>query len=390
VVSAAVVDAVRARLVSDAAEPTPERVIAALRDNGKVVSDADLADIVDLLRADMAGLGPLEPLLAEAGTSDIVVNAPDEVWVDRGHGLQRVDTRFRDDLSVRRMAQRLAASVGRRLDDAAPYVDAQLPGDVRLHAVLPPLAPRTYLSLRVMRRRPFSIDELISAAAFPQSMADWLRAVVVARLAFLVTGGTGSGKTTVLSTLLSDPEPVLSAGGASYERLVLIEDTAELTPRHPHVVRLQTRPSNIEGAGAVDLTSLVRQAMRMRPDRLVVGEVRGAEIVDLLGALNTGHEGGCGTLHANRAVDVPARIEALAALGGLGRESAFSQALAALDVVVHLRRSRAGHRRIETIGVVQRSSASEMVVVPALSFDGAGLTEGPGLDGLSQRLESTS
>ena len=210
---------------------------------------------------------------------------------------------------MRRLAQRLAGMAGRRLDDSAPFADLRLPDGSRCHAVLAPVSrPGTSISLRVPPARAFTLDELLDAGTLTPGGAELLQALVAARVAFLVSGGTGSGKTTLLAALLSLVDPA--------ERLVLVEDASELRPDHPHVVALEGRPANVEGAGAIDLRTLVRQALRMRPDRLVVGEVRGAEVVDLLAALNTGHDGGCGTLHANSAVDVPARLEALALAAG--------------------------------------------------------------------------
>jgi pilus assembly protein CpaF len=255
-----------------------------------------------------------------------------------------------------------------------PWVDAGLPDGTRLHAVLPPVAEGcTRLSLRVLRRCALGFDDLVAAGAVAPEAQTLLRGLVAARAAFLVTGGTGSGKTTLLSALLGEVGPG--------ERLLLCEDAAELAPRHPHVVRLLTRPPNVEGAGAVELRDLVRQALRMRPDRLVVGEVRGAEVVDLLAALNTGHDGGCGTLHANRSGEVPARLEALGVAAGLGREAVHSQAAAALDVVVHLRRVPAG-RRVAEIGLLRRSG-DLVVVEPGWRADGGPCPAG---DALRRRL----
>ena len=256
------------------------------------------------------------------------------------------------------------------LDDAAPWVDVGLPGGTRLHAVLPPVsAGGTCLSLRVLRRCAQPLADLEAGGALPGESGALVRAVVARRVAFLVTGGTGSGKTTLLSALLGEVDPA--------ERLVLCEDAAELTPPHPHVVRLLTRPPNVEGAGAVGLRDLVRQALRMRPDRLVVGEVRGPEVVDLLAALNTGHDGGCGTLHANRAAEVPARLEALGVAAGLGRAAVHSQTAAALDVVLHLRRTPAG-RQVSEIGLLRRQG--ELVVVePGWRADGGHCPSGEAL-----------
>jgi pilus assembly protein CpaF len=266
----------------------------------------------------------------------------------------RAEVSFPDADSVRRLAQRLAASCGRRLDDASPYVDAVLADGTRLHAVLPPVAVRgPFLSLRTFRHRGFSLEELIAAGTLTRESAGLLSAVVRARLAYVVSGGTGSGKTTLLSTLLS----LVPAD----ERIVIVEDATELRPIHPHVVALQCRLSNVEGSGAVTLTDLVRQALRMRPDRLVVGECRGPEVVDLLGALNTGHEGGAGTLHANTAADVPARLEALGALGGLSREALHAQLAAGLHLVLHLGRSAVSGRSLQEICVLLPAGPARLV-----------------------------
>jgi pilus assembly protein CpaF len=357
-------DRVRRRVAVGGGPPTAARVADALREEGGLRGDAELLTVLRLLQSEIGGAGPLEPLLADVAVTDVLVNGPDEVWVDRGRGLERTRVRFPDDAAVRRLAQRLAAPSGRRLDDAQPWVDARLPGGVRLHAVLAPVAaPGTCVSLRVPRRRVFSLEELVAAAAVPPDGAVLLRRLVQARTAFLVTGGTGTGKTTLLAALLSLAEPG--------DRLLLVEDAAELAPDHPHVVRLEARAPNVEGAGAVTLRDLVRQALRMRPDRLVVGEVRGAEVVDLLAALNTGHEGGCGTLHANSAQDVPARLEALAAAAGLDRAALHSQLAAGLRVVVHLVRSRSGgSRRVAQLCVLARGPDGLVRASPAWSWDG--------------------
>jgi pilus assembly protein CpaF len=358
----ALLDRVRARLALEQRPPTRSGVAALVREEADgLLGDDDVLRAVRDAVDELAGVGPLEPLLREPGVTDVLVNGPDQVWIDRGAGLEPVPVRFPDDDAVRRLAVRLAAAAGRRLDDASPWVDAGLPDGTRLHAVLPPVSGSgTCLSLRVLRRSSHSLDDLTTMGALPGDSGRLLRAVVSRRLAFLVTGGTGSGKTTLLSALLGAVPPA--------ERLVLCEDAAELAPTHPHVVRLLTRPANVEGAGRVTLRDLVRQALRMRPDRLVVGEVRGAEVTDLLGALNTGHDGGCGTLHANRPSEVPARLEALGVAAGLDRVAVHSQTAAALTVVVHLRRAPQG-RRVDEIGVLRRSG--ELVVVePGWRADG--------------------
>jgi pilus assembly protein CpaF len=363
-VSQETLEQVRARLALDGAEPTPARVAAALRSDGRVVGDATVLDVVDTLRRDVFGAGPLQPLLQDPLVSDVVVNGPRAVYVDRGTGLEPAGVRFESDAEVRRLAQRLAGSAGRRLDDATPYVDARLPDGCRFHAVLAPVAsPGTCLSLRVPARRAFTLTELVQAETMPVEGAQLLTAVVESRLAFLVSGGTGTGKTTLLASLLS-----LVPGE---QRMVVVEDSAELRPRHPHVVSLEARPANLEGAGEITLRDLVRQALRMRPDRLVVGETRGAEVVDMLAAMNTGHEGGCGTVHANSAVDVPARLEALAVAAGLSRDAAIAQMVAAVDVVVHLVRGADGRRRLQQVAVLERADQAA-VAVPAVTFGAGG------------------
>jgi pilus assembly protein CpaF len=377
-------DAVRARLIGAGAPPTAAQVAAALRAEGRTLGDTEVLSLADEVRADLVGAGPLEPLLRDPDVTDVLVNGPGEVWVDAGEGLRLTSVRFAGESAVRRLAQRLAALAGRRLDDTAPYADARLPGGVRLHAVLPPIAAAgTTLSLRLPRRRAFTLDELVSAGTIPAAGAALLGGLVAARVAFLVTGGTGCGKTTVLSSLLSLADPG--------ERLILVEDSAELRPDHPHVVSLEARPPNVEGAGGVTLDDLVRQALRMRPDRLVVGEVRGSEVSVLLAALNTGHEGGCATIHANAPADVPARLEALACATGLTRDAVHSQLAAALDVVIHLVRDPGGgRRRVSEICVFERAPDGLVGVTPAVFFDPDGrITEGPGAERLRARLTAS-
>ena len=357
----ALVDAVRARLARDGADVSPARIAAALRERGSPVGDAAVLAVHDRLAADVLGAGPLEPLLRLDGVTDVLVNGPETVYLDRGVGLELTGVRFPDDTAVRRLAQRLAAAGGRRLDDATPYADLRLPDGTRFHAVLAPLArPGTTISLRVPRRRVFTLEELVAAGSLDPPAAHLLRRIVAARLSFLVSGGTGTGKTTLLSALLSLVPPD--------DRMVLVEDASELRPDHPHVVGLETRPANVEGAGEVTMQVLVRQALRMRPDRLVVGEVRGAEVTDLLAALNTGHEGGCGTLHANSASDVPARIEALGMAAGLPQDAVHSQLAAAVDVVVHLARDRQrdGRRGLAEVVVLRRDDGGSVRAVPAV------------------------
>jgi pilus assembly protein CpaF len=223
------------------------------------------------------------------------------------------------------------------------------------------------------------LDDLVASGSVPADLEGWVRAIVRARLGFLVTGGTGSGKTTVLGALLS----IADCG----ERIVLVEDSAELRPDHPHVVRLEGRPANVEHSGRVDLGTLIRQALRMRPDRIVVGEARGSEIVDLFAAMNTGHEGGCGTLHANSPADVPARIEALGITAGLSRDAIHTQATAAINVVLHLTRTETAGRRLAQIAVTAAQADGRLHITPAYVVDNDGaVSAGPGLADLASML----
>ncbi|GAA3015088.1 TadA family conjugal transfer-associated ATPase [Streptomyces drozdowiczii] len=375
----ALLDAVRQRLAHSGTAPTPAGVAAALRAQGRLLGAAEVLGRADELRGELIGAGVLEPLLADPDVTDVLVSAPDRVWVDRGRGLELTGVAFADAAAVRRLAQRLAAVAGRRLDDARPWVDARLPDGTRMHAVLPPVSVgSTCLSLRVVRPRAFALTELVEAGTVPPGGDRVLTALVEARVSYLISGGTGAGKTTLLASLLG--------AVGERERIVLAEDSSELRPDHPHVVRLESRPANQEGAGRVTLRDLVRQALRMRPDRLVVGEVRGSEVTELLAALNTGHEGGSGTVHANAAGHVPARLEALGTAAGLDRLALHSQLAAALSVVVHLVRDRTGRRRIADIHVLERDAAGLVRTVPALRWGATGFERDQGWERLHELI----
>jgi len=313
-----------------------------------LLDEAALDELSGQLRAELLGAGPLESVLAEPDVTDVLVNAADEVYLDRGDGLRRAPIRFESDAAVRRLATRLAGQAGRRLDDAMPYVDAVLPDGTRLHAILPPLASHPTISLRVLGRRRLDLAQLVRLGAMAESVAELLTALVRARFSLLISGGTGTGKTSLLAALLGQADPV--------DRIITIEDAAELAVNHPHVVSLVARGANAEQAGAVGLAELVRQALRMRADRLVIGEFRGPEIVELLAALNTGHSGGAATVHANSVRDVPARLIALAALASMPAETLLAQAASGLDVLVHVGRDPAGRRQVQQVALWQRQA----------------------------------
>jgi pilus assembly protein CpaF len=360
------IDDVRARLVTGRTG-ADTAVRDAVRDSGRVLGSDALHDLERTARAELTGAGPLQPLLDAPDVTDVLVNGPEDVWVDRGAGLERAPVSLGSATGVRTLAVRLAALGGQRLDDACPTVDARLPDGTRLHAVLEPLAETgAVISLRVLRTRAFTIDELVAGGALPGPWAGLLRSLVLRRANVLISGGTGTGKTTLLAALLSLVPDT--------ERVVTVEEARELRPTHPHVVHLAARRANVEGAGAVDLADLVRNALRMRPDRIVLGECRGAEVREVLMAMNTGHDGGFATLHANAVAVVPARLEALAGLAGMTREAVAAQAAGALDVVLHLRRSH-GARYLAEIGLVGRIPGGELAVRTAARWDGSGTYE---------------
>ncbi|SFJ77217.1 pilus assembly protein CpaF [Cellulomonas sp. KH9] len=383
---AAVVDRVRADLRVRPAGAADLAVLVdeALRAHGTLLGPVPLAETVRAVADELVGAGPLQPWLDDPLVTDVLVNAPQDVWVERAGALVRAPVDLGTPAEVRALAVRLAAAAGRRLDDAAPTVDARLPDGTRLHAVLPPLAEAcTVLSLRVVRGRAFTLPDLVAARAVVPALVPLLEGLVRSRSNVLVSGATGAGKTTLLAALLSlVPHD---------QRIVLVEEAGELVADHPHVVRLTSRPANVDGAGGVGLADLVRQALRMRPDRIVLGECRGAEVREVLAALNTGHEGGCATLHANTAADVPARLEALAALAGLDRAAVAAQAASAVDAVLHVRRVRrgadAGRRYLAEVAVVDRGTDGGLRVTPAVVVGEDGATRtGPGAQRLAERI----
>ena len=376
-VDSGLLESVRESMMAEAGAVTPSRVAAAVQATGKLLGTAGSLAAVERISAELNGLGPLQELTRDPAVTDIFVNAPDSVWVDRGPGIERVAVAFADETQLRALACRLVAAGGRRLDDGSPCVDVRLPGGYRVHAVLPPVSTGgTLLSIRIRRERVFTVDELQAAGMFGSLVKEVLGKVLEFKLSFLISGATGSGKTTLLSTLLGLCAPE--------ERLVLIEDASELNPVHPHVVCLESRHGNLEGGGEVSLGELVRQALRMRPDRLVVGECRGAEVRELLTAMNTGHSGGGGTIHANTASAVPARLTALGALAGLSPEGVQLQAASALDVVIHVERTSRG-REVTCIGVFA-DGPTGLQVLSALEAPEGTAVPGPAWPELAGRL----
>lgn len=323
----------------------------------------------------MQGLSPkIAQLCHLPHVTDVLINGHQDIWVDRGCGLEKVDYSYQGD--ARRLAMRLASLCGKRLDDACPIVDGVLPDGTRLHAVLSPISTQQALiSLRINHQETFNLDQLRHSHMMDNYIHYVLGVIIQARLSLFISGATGSGKTTLLAAMLS------RAGRE--ERIICIEEVSELHPHHPHVVHLQERKPNIQGRGHVSMSDLVRAAMRMRPDRIVLGECRGEEVKDVLSAMNTGHEGSCATIHANTAMDVPARLVALGALAGLSRSAIYAQASAAIDVVIHV------ERRLLPDGTLRRwvshiaipvMEGESLVMLPAITCDINGTTTvGPGM-----------
>ncbi len=326
-----VVASIRQRLIAANEPVTSARIEHYVREYAVALGDEAVADISHALERQLLGAGALQQLLDLPGVTDVLVNGPEDIWVDRGQGLQRTRVTLGSDADLRTLAMRLAANAGCRLDDACPTADGRLPDGTRFHAVLAPLVDvAAVISLRVPQRQSWQLPQLVEQAMIPALWEPILAQTVAARIGVVVSGATGAGKTTVLAALLR-------AAGA-YERIVLIEESRELMVEHPHLVALQSRRVNAEGSGEITLSQLVKESLRMRPDRIVVGEVRGAEIRELLLAFNTGHRGGAVTLHANSAQDVPARLVSLGQLAGLSPAVVADQATTAFSVVMHVRR----------------------------------------------------
>ncbi len=325
--------------------------------------------LVELVH-EVFGLGPLEPLLKDPEISDILVNHPHEVYVERLGRLEESDIIFADEAHLVRIIQRVVSRVGRRIDEVSPMVDARLPDGSRVNAVLPPLALNgPTLSIRRFGTRPLEVDDLLANGSLSRGMAEFLTAAIESRISFLISGGTGSGKTTLLNAM---------AGFIpSDERLITIEDSAELRLLHKHVIRMETRPANSEGSGEIPQRALVRNSLRMRPDRIIVGEVRGPEALDMLQAMNTGHEGSLTTIHANDTRDSLSRLELMVAMGGFDLPvNVVRQYIATgISLVVHLARLKGGIRRVMKISEIVGLNDNGFHVEDIFGFEQTGLDE---------------
>ena len=326
--------------------------------------------LIEEVRYELFGLGPLEILLADATISDILVNSPYKIYIERGGKLERTGVTFNDNQHVMRVIERIVSSVGRRIDESSPMVDARLPDGSRVNAVIPPIAlDGPCLSIRRFGKNPLKLDALIEKGALTQNMAEVLKMCVKSKMNIIISGGTGSGKTTLLNALSSYiPDD---------ERVVTIEDAAELMLQQPHVVRLETRPKNIEGKGEVTARDCVKNALRMRPDRVVIGETRGEEAIDMLQAMNTGHDGSLTTIHANNPRDAMLRIETMIQMAGMKlTERAMRQQIAsAINIVVQASRLSDGSRRVTYVSEIIGLDDKEVLVNDIFRYERTGVDE---------------
>jgi len=322
------------------------------------------------IQYEVMGLGPLEPFLQDPTICDILVNTHKQIYVERFGKLELTEAGFKDDAHLRRIIDKIVSAVGRRIDESCPMVDARLPDGSRVNAIIPPLSiDGPILSIRRFAVEPLELDDLIKFKALTPEIGELLKGIVKARLNILISGGTGTGKTTLLN--------VLSRFIPSNERIVTIEDSAELQLKQEHVVRLETRPPNIEGKGEVTQRDLVRNSLRMRPDRIIVGEVRGGEVLDMFQAMNTGHDGSLSSIHANSPRDALMRLETLAAMTGLNIQSIFIRKYisSALNIIIHLARLVDGSRRVISFQEIEGMEGDTIILQEIFSFEQTGLDE---------------
>ncbi|MDO4242964.1 MAG: CpaF family protein [Actinomyces sp.] len=329
---------------------------------GPVMSSRERSWLIRRVVDDAVGLGVLEPLVADPSVTEIMVNGPNDIFVERAGRLERVPTRFASEADLYQMIDRIVSTVNRRVDESSPMADARLPGGERVNVIIPPLAlDGPTVTIRRFPQ-PFRLDDLVARRSLPRSAANLLALLVRARMNVLVSGGTGSGKTTFLNAL--------SGLIPDRERIITIEDAAELSLQQPHVVRMEARPANTEGEGEVTIRDLVRNSLRMRPDRIVVGEVRGGETLDMLQAMNTGHEGSLTTVHANSPIDALARLETLASMSDISLpvETLRDQINGAIDVIVQLERDSHGVRRASAIDAVVSQRRETYQTLPIMRY----------------------
>jgi pilus assembly protein CpaF len=343
----------------------------ALDDEGLALTRAERSRMLEQITDEIIGLGPLEPLLRDESITEVMVNGPRQVYIERDGKLELTNISFQNDEHVLRIIDRIIAPIGRRIDESSPMVDARLVDGSRVNAIIPPLSlVGPVLTIRKFSASPLTTDDLIRFGTATPEMFDFLRACVEARLNVFVSGGTGSGKTTMLN--------ILSSFIPNDERIVTIEDAAELQLRQEHVVTLESRPPNIEGKGAIPIRELVRNALRMRPDRIIVGECRAGEALDMLQAMNTGHDGSMSTGHANTPRDMLARLETMVLMAGvdLPLRAIREQIASAVDLIVHQNRLKDGSRKIVSITEVQGMEGDVIVMQDVFSFEQTGVVEG--------------
>lgn len=339
-----------------------------VEDDGIVISENNLAHLVFEIQNEIIGLGPIEPLISDPNVSDILVNNYKTIYVERKGRLEQTDIRFDDDSHLLKVIEKIVQGVGRRIDESSPMVDARLPDGSRVNAIIPPLAlDGPALSIRRFSETPLTVTDLIQYGSLTHDMAMIISALVKVKTNIMISGGTGSGKTTLLN--------VLSAYIPDNERIITIEDAAELRLQQPHVVRLETRPSNIEGRGEIGQRALLKNTLRMRPDRIIVGEVRGIEVLDMLQAMNTGHEGSLTTIHANGARDALTRLENMVGLAGVNvvQKALRQQIISGLSVIIQVARLSDGRRKIISIQEITGMEGDMITMQEIFCFEQTGV-----------------